>query len=269
MRSIVLHIHDDDCFEARFQTALDLAKAYDGHIDCVQPIPFDLTAPGDIYGMGAAEMAPIVREAADKFQQKVEARLAAEGVTWTWTQDFDAAGYLLIAHAALADLVVLSTSDPAGGKAPSGLAGHVAIHSQTPVLAVPAGVRSFDVTAPALVAWNGSVQASHALRAAVPLLRRASSVQIATVEEEREMRSFDLPATAGAEFLSRNGIACEIVAIPRRGSSGEVLRQAADMRKAGYIVLGAYGHTRLRETVFGGVTRDLLAHSRVPLFLCH
>ncbi|WEK47859.1 MAG: universal stress protein [Candidatus Andeanibacterium colombiense] len=267
MRSIVLHIHDDDCFEARFQAALDLSKAFGSHIDCVQPIPIDVSV--DIYGMGGAEMAPILRDNADIFQQRVEARLASEAAIWTWTQEFDSSDHMLVAHSALADLVVLGTSDPMVGSAVSSIAGQVAIHAQTPVLAVPGAVRSFDVSAPAVVAWNGSVQSSHALRAAVPLLRRAASVQIVAVEENRATRAYELSATAGAEFLSRHGVDCEIVAIPNRSRPSDALRQAAEMRRAGHIVMGAYGHTRLRETVFGGVTRELLAHSSVPLFLCH
>ncbi|MBO9601225.1 MAG: universal stress protein [Novosphingobium sp.] len=267
MRSIVLHIHDDESFEARFQTALDISKAFDGHIDCVQPIPVDVTI--DLYGSGSAEMVPILRDSADTFQRLVETRLNAEGVAWTWAQDFDATGHMLLAHAALADLAILGSSDPVVGRSVSSIAGQLAIHSRTPVLAVPATVRSFDVSSPALVAWNGSVESSHALRAAVPLLQRSSSVHIATVEERHDAGAYELSAIAAAEFLSRHGIECEIVAIPRRSGSAETLRHAAEMRQAGYIVMGAYGHTRFRETVFGGVTRDLLAHSAIPLFLCH
>ena len=270
MHSILLHIHDDDCLEARLQAALDIVRTFGGHLTCVQAIPFDVMAPGDIYGSGAAELVPILRENAEKLQQRVEARLAAEGVAWDWVQDFDAAGHMLLAYAALADLIVLGASEPRGGKGASSLAGQVALHAQTPVLAVPAGTRGFDAAVPAMVAWNGSIEASHALRAAVPLLKRSASVQLVTVEEVREVRAYDLPPTEGGEFLSRHGIACEMVAIPLRdGSAQDALRHAAEVRKVGCIVMGAYGHTRLRETVLGGATRGLLAHSPVPLFLCH
>jgi nucleotide-binding universal stress UspA family protein len=270
MRSIVLHIHDDDCFEGRFQAALDIARAFDGHITCIQPIPVDLMGPGDIYSVSGAELVPILRENADRFRQLVEARLADEDVSWDWVQEFDGAGNLLLAYAALADLVVLGTQDPRGGRGASSLAGQVAIHARTPVLAVPAGTRGFDVAASAIVAWNGSIEASRALRGALPLLRRAASVQLVTIEEAREHRMFDLPPTEGAEFLSRHGIECEMVAMPRRdGSVEDALRNAAELRKAGYVVMGAYGHTRMRETVLGGATRGLLANPPAPLLLCH
>ena len=270
MRSIVLHIQEDDCFEARFQAALDIAKAFGGHITCIQAIPIDILAPGDFYGVGAAELTPILRENADKLQQRIEARLADEAVSWDWVQDFDSAGHMLLAHAALADLIVLGTSEPHGGRAPSSLAGEVAIHARTPVLAVPATTRSFDPATPAIIAWNGSIEASHALRAAVPLLKLATSVQLITVEEARGERRSDLPPTEGAEFLSRHGIECDMVAIPlQEGTAQDALRNAAVVRRAGYVVMGAYGHARVRETILGGATRGLLAHPPAPLFLCH
>lgn len=270
MRSILLHVQGDDCFEARFQVALDVAKTFNGHITCVQPIPFDVMAPGDFFGAGVAELVPILRESADKFRQEVEARLSEEDVPWDWVQDFDAEGHLILAHAALSDLIVVGTREPRGGKGPSPLAGQIAIHARTPLLAVPAGARNFNPACTAVVAWNGSIEASHALRAAVPLLKLATSVQLVTVEETGKKRAFDLPPTEGAEFLSRHGVECDMVAIPLQGGSAEdALHNAAVVRRAGYVVMGAYGHSRLRETVLGGATRALLAHPPAPLFLSH
>jgi nucleotide-binding universal stress UspA family protein len=270
MRSLLLHIQDDDCFEARLQVALDIGRAFGSHLTCVQPIPYDFSAPGDLYGTMAAELLPTLRDNAAKLQTRIEARLADEGVPWNWVQQLDAAGRLLLAHAALSDLVVLGARELGGGKGASGLAGQIAIHANTPVLAVPENARGFDVATPAVVAWNGSVESSHALRAAVPLLKRASAVFLVSVEEQREAQDYDLPPTEGAEFLSRHGIACEMVDLPQQdGSISGALRQAAEVRKAGCLVTGAYGHSRLREVVLGGTTRGLLRDPAVPLFLCH
>ncbi|HSG34255.1 MAG TPA: universal stress protein [Sphingomonadaceae bacterium] len=270
MRSILLHVHDDDCLEARLQAAMGLARRFDGHIECVQPIPIDFAAPGDVYGALAAEMIPVLRENAQELQRRIETRLEGEGVAWDWIAELVPAGDLILTHAALSDLVVLGACEPRGGRGASSLAGQVAIHAQTPVLVVPSTAQEIDRTAPVLVAWNGSIEASHALRAAVPLLKEASSVFLVTVEEAREGRGYDLPPTEGGRFLSRHGIECELVALPPLdGSAKDALRQAAQARKAGLVVMGAYGHSRLRELVLGGVTRGLLADPPVPLFLCH
>jgi nucleotide-binding universal stress UspA family protein len=90
------------------------------------------------------------------------------------------------------------------------------------------------------------------------------------VSEDSERRH-DLPPTDGAEYLSRHGISCEIVEFPAVKSIAQVLTDAALVRDAAYLVMGAYGHARLVETVFGGVTRELLANPPVPLpiLACH
>jgi nucleotide-binding universal stress UspA family protein len=270
MRSILLHIHDDSCLEARLQVALDLARSFGCHLRCIQPIPVDFAAPGDVYGAMVAELVPILRENAQDLQQRIETRLGEESITWDWIAELGSAADWILTHAARSDLIVLGACEPYGGRGASSLVGQVAIHAQTPLLAVPSSAKEFDPSAPALVAWNGSIEASHALRASVPLLKKSSAVFLVAVEEAREARRYDLPPTEGGELLSRHGIGCELVAIaPVDGSVEDALRQAVQVRKAGYVVMGAYGHTRLREIVFGGVTRGLLADPPVPLFLCH
>ncbi|OJW57049.1 MAG: hypothetical protein BGO57_03025 [Sphingomonadales bacterium 63-6] len=270
MRSIILHIGTDESFEARFQVALDLARACGGKLTCIQPIVQFWAAPGDLYGMTSAELMPVLLDNAREQQRRIEERLANGGVAWTWVQDMDAAGNMLLAYAALSDLLVVGTRDPLGGTGVSTLAGQLALHARTPVLAVPPGCDGFDPATPAIVAWNGSPESSHALRAAVPLLKRASSVELVSVEEAREAREYDLPSTDGAEYLARHGIACDLVQIPTQGgSTTDTLRQTLEARKAGYVVMGAYGRSRLREIIFGGMTRGLLADTPVPLFLCH
>ena len=270
MRSILLHVDNDDCFEARFQVALDLARTFEGHLTCVQPIPYGFAASGDVYGVMATELLGVLEENADKFKANITARLALEDVSWNWVQQLDAPARLLLTHAALSDLIVLGDRDSSGGNRASILAGQIAIHARTPVLAVPAGVDRFDASAPAVVAWNGSVEASHALRTAVPLLKRAASVVLVTVEEQRRASDYDLPPIEGAEYLSRHDIECEMVTCPRLdGSVDGALLQAIEARKAGYVVMGAYGHSRLQEIVLGGTTRGMLTDLPVPLFLCH
>ncbi|HVV99363.1 MAG TPA: universal stress protein [Planctomycetaceae bacterium] len=269
MRSILLHVDNDDCLEARFQAALDLARAFEGHLTCAQPIPYGVAASGDFYGTMAAELLTVLEDNADKFRTRVEARLGNEDIPWTWVQKLDAPEHLLLTHAALSDLIVLGARDPNGGNGASSLAGSIAIHALTPVLVVPEGPGGFDVSVPAVVAWNGSIEASHALRAAVPLLKRAASVVLLTIEEPRT-RGYDLPAVEGAEYLSRHGIECEMVErAPLDDSIEEGLLHAIETHRAGYLVMGAYGHSRLSEVVLGGSTRSLLEGPPVPLFLCH
>jgi nucleotide-binding universal stress UspA family protein len=139
-----------------------------------------------------------------------------------------------------------------------------------PVLVVPADTKSFDVGAPMLVAWNGSSEGAHALRAAVPLLACSCKVTLASVVEEAERARFDLPSTEGARYLSRHGIECEMVEIPRgEAKVADTLFSAAQMRECGLLVMGAYGHSRLAELIMGGVTRRMLSAPQMPILLAH
>ena len=271
MRSILLHAHDDAGFEGRLQVSLDLARTFDAHLTCLQAISVDIAFAGDFYGTFGAEMVPLATERAKAFREKFEARLAGEDVRWEWVDRMGLGDTALLQYAGLSDLVVLGASSPDGTKTPSWLAGTLAIHARVPILAVPEHCRAFAGGAPALVAWNGSVESSRALRAAVPLLARASSVTLATVGSGEGDEDVDLPAVQGCEYLARHGIGSELIELPADGEKtvARKLADAAQAREAGFIVMGAYGQPRMFELLLGGVTRGLLADTPVPLLMAH
>lgn len=271
MRSIILHIYDDDCLEARYQAALDLARRFNAHLTCLQAMPYEIGVPGDLYGTMAARLVPDLREGAKKLRQTLEPRLRLEDIAWSWIAQDGPAVPQLMQRAGLNDLLIVGAQSPDDNRhRPSPLVGYLAVHANTPLLVVPATADDIHFDGPALIAWNGSSEAAHALRAAVPLLKRASAVFLACVTEEKTDERLDLPPTDGAEFLSRHDIACEIVSLPRKDRTiAETLSLAAHARHAAYVVIGAYGHSRLRQTMFGGVTRALLTDPELPLFMCH
>lgn len=271
MRSILVHIHEDDGLEARIQVALDLARAFDAHITCLQPVSFDFAVPGDLYGTMVAEMLPILQEKADNTRDRVSARLANEDVAWDWRQEDGPSRQLLRRAEGLADLVILGTRDPtSSAKGPSALTGYMAVHGRTPLLVVPEQGRGIDASGAAVIGWNGSLEAAHALRGAIPLLRKARSVTLANVTEHVDAADAFLPATDAAEYLSRHSVPCEIVEMDRgTGTVAQALVNSACARGAAYLVTGAYGHARAVETVFGGVTRELFADPPLPLFTAH
>jgi nucleotide-binding universal stress UspA family protein len=271
MKSILLHIDHDPAMTARLQVALDIARATNGHLICLQAINYEALAPGDMYGSAIAAAMPILRENAEQLRTQIETDLANEGVQWEWRFVYGTAAHRLLEQSPLADLVIVGSSDAAdGGRGPSWLVGELVLRAQAPVLVVPADTRSFDISAPALVAWNGSSEACHALRAAVPLLAGARKVTLASVAEASDKARFDFPSTEGAKYLSRHGIDCEIVEIPRgEAKVGDTLFSAAQMRECGVMVMGAYGHSRLAEMLLGGVTRQMLSEPQMPILLAH
>lgn len=269
MRSILLHVHDDDGLESRLQAALDLSRSFDGHVTLLQAISYAVPLPGDFYGGLGVDLIPAIQQQAADLRAKLEARLAGEDARWSWIDEAGWAESRLLEHAALSDVLVVSASDPEA-RGPSRLAGDVAINARTPVLVMPESARGFDPSGSALVGWDGSPEASRALRAALPLLAKASSVTLATVEGKHGGDGFDLPPTSGAEYLSRHGIACELAELPRDNlHPSQVLVGAAQLMGSGLMVMGAYGQSRLIESMMGGVTHRVLADPPVPLLMAH
>lgn len=271
MKSVLLHICRDDGREARLQAALDIVKAFDGHLTCLQATPLDIFTSVDPYGVSLllADTIEQVRALEYEEKQEVEARLRNEAIGWEWHSHAGDAAKLLGDHSWLADLVVVTVPGrewkPRLETVPT--AADLVTRCRAPVLAVPEDSRGFDCSAPIAIAWNGSPEAGAALKAALPLLRKASEVFLITIAEEGV---HDLPSTDASEYLARHGVASELVEVKAGAAPvSEVLLDTAAARKAACLVAGAYGQSRLRENLLGGVTRGLLQRATIPLLLTH
>lgn len=266
MKSILLAVFADEGFDSRFQSALAVARRFDAHLTCLQTYPDTVAYAGDFGSPPVffGELIEDVRKAQAEQRSMVETRLAKEDVTWDWVEyGFDPA-QALVSHARLADLVVLGSSG--GVSLPAGPApADVALRSAAPCLVVPQHARPLDPSAPALIGWNGSPEAAAAVRGALPLLKLARLVMIAEVGEPDP----NFPATAAAAYLSRHGVHAAIQSHKPGNGIAETLIASARGIAAELIVMGAYGRTRFREAVFGGVSRDMFAHSPVALLTAH
>ncbi len=258
--------------EARLQVALDIARATKGHITCLQAVNFEVFAPGDFYGSAMAAAIPQIKEAAEQLRARLESHLVNEDVSWDWHYTNAQPEAALLEQSALHDVIVLGPNDVGadGTRQASNMAGSLALKAPVPVLVVPGDSKGFDVTAPVLVAWNGSAEACVALRQALPLLALSDAVYLASVEEVSDKNRFDFPPVEGARYLSRHGVEAELVSLPRGDAKiADTLFSAAQMRECGLIVMGAYGHSRLAEMLFGGVTRRSLTDPHLPIFMAH
>ncbi|MDZ7893737.1 MAG: universal stress protein [Sphingobium sp.] len=270
MYNIMLHVFGDQAQESRLQCALDLVRLTQAHLHCVQTLPIDPYVTTDLYGGAfiAAEILTDIRAEQAKAREAMEARLQAEGVSWSWSERSGDPVRSLIREAKLADAVLISQSAPDNPELQPALplASDLVLASPAPVFIIPQSAMSFQPGDPALICWNGSSEGARALRLAMPFLARASSVHVLQIDEPQDL----FPATEAGEYLSRHGIEADI---HLRQSAGEkvdqVILETARMLRAGYIVLGAYGHSRMREALLGGVTRNLLAHSDIPLLMAH
>jgi nucleotide-binding universal stress UspA family protein len=269
MKSIMVHAGSDAGFESRFQVALDLARQFSGHLSFILPRPPQDYVAFDMFG-GAhflVEAFEAAEKERDKMRARIDERLNVEGLPWDW-QLFDGTTVDALVNAArLGDIMLMSLDVTATGAPGHGrnLVGDVLTASRTPVLAVPANCTrlSFDR---AMVAYDGGFEAANALRAALPMLAATDAVRISEIEALPS----EFPVTDAASYLSRHGIGAEIAAAAKGDISIEerLLAEVKDWRPD-FMVMGAYGHGKWRETLFGGVTRFLLGEIGVPVLLAH
>jgi len=267
MKTILLLVHDDAGQEARLQAALDVARAMNGHLKCLDVCIMPMLV-GDFYsGAGEAMLLADEREQESANRKRLEERLTREQVPWDWLDETGALAPALEAASRLADLIVVNRQLD-GFPLPDmrRVAAEVVVKSGKPILAVPEASRGFNLGGRALVCWDGSACASAALRAAVPLLKLAQTVILLEIEEEGRDKS----AEDAAEYLSRNNIHALIRRRhPLTMKHADVILDEIKQERADYVVMGGFGHLRFVEALFGGVTRTLLSKSPVPLFMAH
>lgn len=267
MKNVLLLIHDDEGQEARFQAALDVARALNGHVTCL-----DLTVIPEYVdhyaAIGEAGMLLTAdHDAEQRHGRRMRTRMENEDVPFDWLQQTGFLAQTIEGRARLTDLIVLSTDD-AREMYPymTHVLGDVLVHTGKPVLAMPPSVRGLDVGGSALVAWDGSQDAEAALAAALPLLQHASSATIFYVDDG----SLATSAEEAACYLSRHGVRSTIRSEPvGYDQVGEWLICEAAGRGYDYIVMGGFGHARTMEAIFGGVTRKMLKDCQIPMLLVH
>ncbi|MFO1240543.1 MAG: universal stress protein [Sphingomonadaceae bacterium] len=270
MKSVLLHVYDDDALDDRLQVALDICRTFDAHLTCLQVTPYNAYVSfeplGGVYTQAA--VLESVREREDEVRKRIEVRLGQDDVRWDWIAADGPVVQTLVSASALSDLLVIGQY-PGSGDAvsqPLPIVDEVAVHAACAVLIVPSGISTFDAGRPAVIGWNASPEAANALRNALPILRAASSVHIVSVGENGD----EFPQISANTYLSRHGVASDLHSLSTSAkSAGGVLEDFATRRGASCLVMGAYGRSRFRETLLGGVTRDLLRTSRIPLLLSH
>ncbi|MBL0923239.1 MAG: universal stress protein [Sphingomonadaceae bacterium] len=269
MKSIQVHAGSDGGFESRLQIALDLTRRFNGHLTLVLPRPPQDYVAFDMFG-GAhfiADVFDAAEKERDRMRSRIDEKLKVEGLPWDW-QVFDGPTVDALLNAArLGDVMVMSldvtgTGAPGHGRA---LVSDVVTASRTPVLAVPVGCKSLSFDR-AMIAYDGGFEAANALRAALPMLSASAAIRITEVDAAPD----EFPVTDAATYLSRHDICAEI-AVAAKGDTSVEERLLAEARawRPDFLVMGAYGHGRWRETLFGGVTRFLLGEIGVPVLLAH
>ncbi len=187
------------------------------------------------------------------------------GATFSWRMIFGHENPEVAYRGRTVDLIVMARADEDNGGVDSATLEAALFDSGKPVLIV-GGDSPLHCNGRLAIAWDGSREAAHSVGLAIPLLESARSVTVLTVERQNDSVNFQ-PLR---QYMRRHAIECEPIAVNRRNRGiAEALQDEISERDLDLMIMGAYGHNAIGEFIFGGVTRDMLQASQVPLFLAH
>jgi nucleotide-binding universal stress UspA family protein len=279
LRDILVHLDTTPQAEDRLRLAASLARQRDAHLTGLHVIDVMLPAimAGDASGgVAIADLLGQMREDALAAAARVEAafreRLQLDGIKGEWRLAEGMTAEQVALHARCADLLVVGQEDPDGGPPFAGAVLERALFSSgRPVLVVPYAGRFETVGRKVLIGWNASREAARAANDALPLMAGAEAVTVLAVNPRRDQdRDGEEPGADIALHFARHGLTVDVqqAVAPELNAGDMLLNQAADL-SADLLVVGAYGHSRFREMVLGGVTRTLLRQMTVPVLMSH
>lgn len=276
-RTITVFLTAPDSGAARLDAAEALCRRMDAHLDVIA-IGVDDAQVGYYF---AASDAAFQMQAIDEARQRgaaaaeqVEERLRASDVRWSvraMVAQPGALGDLVAATARYADLVVAAGPHADDARREDETILEAALFpARAPVLIVPPQGLAPDFPRRAVIGWNEGGEALAASRAALPFLTLCDKVSVAVVDPRPRAGDEGEPGQMLSRFLDRHGVRTEVAALARtRPRVADMLFQHARDIDADLMVAGAYGHSRLRQSILGGATRQLLSEATLPLLMAH
>lgn len=275
VKDLLVHVDTTQACAKRVDAAFDLARRHSAHLTGLY-VREQFRIPSYAEVHLPAELMEAQREAGRKQALAAEAEFLAAAkkakVPVEWQCIKGEPIQVLDSFARQMDLTVvgqMQEQEPQWLSPP--VADRLALEAGVPLLIIP-DTGDVDVRfGRILVAWNGSREASRAVRDALPFLTQAEEVKIASVETgEDETSAADQTAVDIGAHLDRHGVRSETLEVHGTDrDAGSLLLSAANEMGANLIVMGAYGHSRFRELVLGGATRHLIYHSTVPVLMSH
>lgn len=276
-RTITTILTDADIGAAAFEAAATLARAQEAHLDALC-LGLDRTQPGFYYaGVNAMvvqdnlSQAHIEAEALDAFARE---KLAGESFNWASvavSAQMVALGGVIAHRTRFSDLVVLPRPyGPDRGHDLEAVVEAALFDGAVPVMIQPDG-KEFDPEIKTVcIAWNESNQSLRAVRAAMPFLKAAETVNIAVIDPPQHGPERSDPGGQLSQMLSRYGVRPEVSVLSKSMPRvSDVLNRHVSDIGADMCVMGAYGHSRFRESILGGATRHMLEQAEVPVLMVH
>jgi nucleotide-binding universal stress UspA family protein len=254
--------------------ATSVAAAFGAHITGIsflyEPVIPDGTlggVPVDLIELQREENSKTAKDAISRFEATVKKAGASAG-TRTLDATFGGSPTLFAQIARRFDIAVVGQQQPEQGATDTLMIEGALFESGRPLIVVPYIQKRGLTLERVLVCWDGGRTAARAIGDAMPFLARAKAVDIVMVAEER--KDDETPGAKMNEHLARHGVKASVKRMTKGDIAIEdvILSYAADSG-ADFMVMGGYGHSRLREFVLGGVTRGILASMTVPVLMSH
>lgn len=276
-KSLLTVLTDPDWVKTPLAQIVELAEANDAHAYALC-IGVD-RSPHGYYEAGGNAL--LLQQALDQAQEeasvlvsKAEALLAPSGIRWATERGVSALagmGEHVANRSRFSDLVVMPLPYGKGKGSDMEVAVEAALFGgRAPVLVMPDDAKPVSDFKTVIVAWNEGVEAMAAVRKSLPILRAADLVRIVTVGPATHRTDQTDPGGMLSQMLARHGVTCEVdvlgKTLPR---TSDVLNRHVTDTGADMLVMGAYGHSRLREAILGGTTRNMLENATVPVLMAH
>ena len=274
-KTILVHCDVSRGTAGRLRIAADLADRFGGHViglyvrRAFQAPAFTDAGPAmdSLYRTYETTVRAEEAMATAAFRDAV----GNQGLSSEWRVADGYVDEILAAEARVADLVIVGQAEPDSPPTttPADLAEGIAMAAECPVLIVPYVGAAKPPGKTVMLCWNDSREAKHAATAALPLLVAADKVIVLIIDPKAD-RSREEPGADVAVWLARHGVKVTVQRDSAADSDvgGVILSRAAD-HDIDLIVMGIYGHSRLRERVLGGASRTLLASMTAPLLVAH
>lgn len=275
IKDILVYADASDAFESRLNYAIALAQSNNAHLTALYIVPrYAVHAyvgmsmdPGIIQQTNEREW-----DEARATQQRFDNMTKSADIDVEWRVEEGDAAYHLNSHGRYFDLVVLGQTNPEWDDALfTGLADDLVISLGRPALVVPYFGALAKPASRILVAWDGSHSAARAVNDAIPFLKVADQVEVMTINSDKAtFDEGDIPAVDMSLHLARHGVKATAKSLHAENiNAGDLILSHASDFGADLLVTGAYGHSRFRELILGGVTRNLLKHMTLPVLMSH
>jgi len=261
---------------AALEGAVATAEQHDAHLE-ILALGVDVSTPGYYYAGANAmiEQQAVERAREEAAETEAAVRKAMEGrpVRWsvvTGVAQIGTIQHIVGGHARFSDLVVLPKPYGAGRNSSDEAVLEAALFTgHVPVLVLPDGLVP-EKPRRVVIAWNESAEALAAIRSALPMIVPADIANIVIIDPPRHSADRSDPGGYLSQMLSRHGARPEVAVIAATMPKvGDVLARHCADREADLLVMGAYGHSRFREALLGGATRDILESAPLPVLMHH